>query len=154
LARYVTTIANEGTCYNLSLLDKLTDSEGHLLKEFKAEVRNEVELSPETWNVVRNGMKDAAASYAHFNKLSVTAAGKTGTAQENTRRADHALFVGYAPFDNPEIGISCRICFGYSSGFASQMGYKVFEYYFADDKEEVVSDEAIQIDPSSISNAH
>lgn len=154
LARYVTTIANNGTCYNLSLLDKLTDSEGNLLKEYEAEVRNKVELSSGVWDVVQTGMKDAAASYAYFNQLSVTAAGKTGTAQENTKRADHALFVGYAPFDNPEIAISCRICFGYSSGFASQMGYKMFEYYFADNKEEVISDEAIQIDASTVSNAH
>ena len=35
LARYVTTIANNGTCYNLTLLDKLTDSDGNLLKEFE-----------------------------------------------------------------------------------------------------------------------
>ena len=154
LARYVTTIANNGTCYNLTLLDKLTDSDGNLLKEFEAEVRNEVELDQNVWNVVRTGMKDAAASYAYFNELPVTAAGKTGTAQENTKRADHALFVGYAPFDNPEIAISCRICFGYSSGFASQMGYKVFEYYFADDKENVISDEAMEIDASMISNEH
>ena len=154
LARYVTTLANNGTCYNLTLLDKLTDSDGNLLKEFDAEVRNEVEISQETWDVVHTGMKDAAASYAYFNQLPVTAAGKTGTAQENTKRADHALFVGYAPFDNPEIAVSCRICFGYKSGFASQMGYKVFEYYFADDKEEVVSDEAISIDSSMISNEH
>ena len=154
LARYVTTIANNGTCYNLTLLDKLTDSDGNLLKEFEAEVRNKVELDQNVWNVVRTGMKDAAASYAYFNELPVTAAGKTGTAQENTKRADHALFVGYAPFDNPEIAISCRICFGYSSGFASQMGYKVFEYYFAEDKEDVISDEAMEIDASMISNEH
>ena len=64
------------------------------------------------------------------------------------------MFVGYAPFDNPEIAVSCRICFGYSSGFASQMGYKVFEYYFAEDKENVISDEAIEIDASMISNEH
>ena len=154
LARYVTTIANNGTCYNLTLLDKVTDSGGNLLKEFEAEVRNKVELRQDIWDVIHIGMKDAAASYASFKDLPVTAAGKTGTAQENTKRADHALFVGYAPYDNPEIAVSCRICFGYSSGFASQMGYKVLEYYFADDKETVVSDEAVEMDDSMISNEH
>lgn len=154
LARYVTTLANNGTCYNLTLLDKMTDSEGNLLKEFDAEVRNQVEISQSTWDVVHTGMKDAAASYAYFDELPVTAAGKTGTAQENTKRADHALFIGYAPFDNPEISVSCRICFGYKSGFASQVGYNVMEYYFADDKEEVISDEAVSIDDSVITNEH
>ena len=152
LARYVTTIANNGTCYNLTLLDKLTDTNGIVLKEYEAEVRNEVEISQSSWDTIHQGMKDAAASYAGFHDLPVVSAAKTGTAQENTKRADHALFVGYAPYDNPEIAVSSRICFGYSSGFASQMGCKVFEYYFADDKAEVVSDQAADIDSSAITN--
>ena len=154
LARYVSTIANNGTCYNLTLLDKLSDSNGKLLKEYDASIRNQVELSPSTWDAVHVGMKDAAASYALFNQLPVTAAGKTGTAQENVKRADHALFVGYAPFEKPEIAVSARICFGYSSGFASQVGYKVMEYYFAENKESVVTEEAIAVDPNSVTNEH
>ena len=99
-------------------------------------------------------MKAAAASYALFDQLSVVAAGKTGTAQENTRRADHALFVGYAPYEKPKIAVSARICFGYSSGFASQVGYKVMEYYFAENKDDVVTDQAIAVDPNSVTNEH
>lgn len=152
LARYVTTIANNGTCYNLTLLDKMTDSEGTLIEEFAASVRNQVELKQSTWDTIHIGMKDAAASYALFDQLSVTAAGKTGTAQESSKRPDHALFVGYAPYEDPEIAVSARICFGYSSGFASQIGYKVMEYYFAENKEDVVTDHAIEVDPASVTN--
>ncbi len=154
LARYVTTIANNGTCYELTLLDKMTDSEGNIVEEFNAEIRNQVELKQSTWDTIQTGMKDAAASYALFKDWFITAAGKTGTAQENTRRADHSLFVGYAPYDAPEIAVSVRICFGYTSGFASQVGYKVMEYYFAEDKEDVVSDQAIAVDPGSVTNEH
>lgn len=154
LARYVTTIANNGTCYDLTLLSKMTDAEGNVLEEFNANVRNQVEISQTSWNVIHEGMKEAAASYALFDELCVTAAAKTGTAQENTKRADHALFVGYAPYENPQIAVSARICFGYSSGFASQVGYKVMEYYFAEDKQEVVTDQAIAVDPDSVTNEH
>lgn len=154
LARYVTTIANNGTCYNLTLLDRMTDSEGNLLQTFEAEVRNEVDISQDSWTTIHSGMKAAAESYSYINQLSVPVAGKTGTAQENTKRADHALFVGYAPYDNPEIAVSCRICFGYSSGFASQTSAKVFEYYFAENKEEVLDDKAVEINDSLISNEH
>ena len=38
LARYATTIANSGTCYNLTLVDKITDPEGELVRENSAEV--------------------------------------------------------------------------------------------------------------------
>ena len=136
----------------MTLLDKLTDSEGNLLKEFEADVRNQVEISQASWDTIHNGMKAAAESYTNFDQLPFAVAAKTGTAQENTKRADHALFVGYAPYDDPKIAVSCRICFGYSSGFASHMGYKVMEYYFADDKQEVITDHAIEVDDSLITN--
>ncbi len=154
LARYVTTIANNGTCYELTLLDKLTDSKGTLLQKYDAAVRNEVEISSQSWDTIHTGMKAAMDASSYFKDLGISVGGKTGTAQENTKRADHALFVGYAPYDNPEIAVSCRICFGYSSGFASQTSAMVFEYYFADDKEEVLSDEAVDIDASMITNEH
>ena len=154
LARYVTTIANDGTCYNLTLLNKLTDSEGLLLEEYNADVRNEVDISQESWDTIHTGMKAAMDASAYFKDLGISVAGKTGTAQENTKRADHALFVGYAPYENPEIAVSCRICYGYSSGFASQTAAMVFEYYFAEDKEAVLSDEAVEIDASMITNEH
>ncbi len=154
LARYVTTIANRGTCYNLTLLDRMTDSKGNLLETFDADIRNKVEISDESWTTIHTGMRAAAESYSYINKLPVDVAGKTGTAQENVKRADHSLFIGYAPYNNPEIAISCRICFGYSSGFASQTSAKVFEYYFADNKEEVIDNQAVEINDSLISNAH
>ncbi len=154
LARYVTTIANNGICYDLTLLDRLTDTNGIVLKEYSAEVRNQVDIKQSSWDVIHEGMKDAAASYAGFTNLPVVAAGKTGTAQENIRRADHALFVGYAPYENPEIAVSARICYGYLSGFASKIGCEIMEYYFADDKDAVMSDQASVFDDSSISNAH
>jgi len=154
LARYVTTIANNGTCYNLTLLDKLTDSEGSLLEEYNATIRNQVEISDISWNTIHSGMKAAMDNSAYFKDLGISVAGKTGTAQENTKRADHALFVGYAPYEKPEIAVSCRVCYGYSSGFASQTAAMVFEYYFAEDKDEVLTDEAVNIDTSIITNEH
>ena len=57
LARYVTTIANSGTCYNLTLLDKTTDSQGNLLKEYHAEVRNQIDLPQEYWDAFHLGMR-------------------------------------------------------------------------------------------------
>ena len=57
LARYVTTIANSGTCYNLTLLDKTTDSQGNLLKEYHAGVRNQIDLPQEYWDAFHLGMR-------------------------------------------------------------------------------------------------
>ena len=57
-------------------------------------------------------------------------AGKTGTAEESTTRANHALFVCYAPYDTPEIAIATRIANGYTSNYAAQTTKDVLQYYF------------------------
>ena len=42
--RYVVAIANSGTCYNLTLIDKVTDYEGNVILDNHAEVKNQVQL--------------------------------------------------------------------------------------------------------------
>ena len=56
LARYVTTLATSGTCYNLTLIDKITDYDGNVIMENHAEVNNQVELSSDIWNTIHTGM--------------------------------------------------------------------------------------------------
>ncbi len=136
LARYVTTVANNGNCYNLSLIDKTTDSEGELLKEYTPELRNKVELAQSTWNSIHSGMRQVILDKPYFEGVAVSVAGKTGTAQENKKRPNHALFVCYAPYDNPEIAIATRIAYGYASDNAAQMTKDVIMYYFDLEEEE------------------
>ena len=103
LARYVTTIANSGTCYNLTLLDKTTDSRGNLLKEYHAEVRNQIDLPQEYWNAFHLGMRQVVENKKYFSDLAVNVAGKTGTAEQTASRPNHALFIPcHAPDENPE----------------------------------------------------
>ena len=130
LARYITTVANGGTCYDLSLIDKLTDSSQRVLIDYKPKIRNQVEIKPSTWTAIHNGMRRVVLSKPYYEDLGVNVAGKTGTAQESKSRANHALFVGYAPFENPEISISTRIAFGYASDYAAELSRDVFKYYY------------------------
>ena len=72
-----------------------------------------------------------------FNNLNLTIAGKTGTAQQSKRHPNHALFIGYAPYENPKVSIAVRIANGYTSAFAASMAADIFRYYFnlADEEE-------------------
>lgn len=130
LARYVATVANGGTCYNLTLLDKVTDAGGNLIKEYEPEVRNTIEMSTEYWNAIHTGMRNVVLGKTYFSDLTVNVAGKTGTAQQTTTRPNHALFVGYAPYEEPEIAIVTRIPFGYSSDYAAQTTRDIIKYYY------------------------
>ena len=138
LARYVATVANSGTCYNLSLLDKVTDRSGNLLKDFSLEVRNTIEMPTSYWDAIHRGMRGVVEAKKYFVDSGIIAAGKTGTAEESKTRPPHAVFVGYAPFDKPEIALATRIGNGYSSDYAAQISCKVMQYYFNPEKEEEI----------------
>lgn len=137
LVRYIGSVANEGTTYNLTLLDKLTDSEGNTIEDYSASVYNNVGVAPASFDVIQEGMHEVALDTNAFQSLNLTLAGKTGTAQQSLRHPNHALFVGYAPYENPEIAIALRITNGYTSANAAAMAADIFRYYFdlVDDEE-------------------
>lgn len=140
IARYVATLANRGTCYNLTLLDKLTSTNGTLLEDYKADVLSQVEIQDSTWNAVQSGMRMVAENTGVLSSLSdlgLNVAGKTGTAQQSKSHPNHALFVGYAPYENPEIAVAVRIANGYTSANTADVAADIFKYYFnlADEKE-------------------
>lgn len=153
LSRYVTTIANNGTCYNLSLLDKVTDSNGNLLKDFSPEVRNKVDIASSTWNSIHEGMRQVVEKRSDFGLLrnaGINVAGKTGTAEETRKRANHALFVSYAPYENPEVTITTRIANGYTSNYAANLTRDIYLYYFGIQEEDaILSGTAARPDVSS-----
>jgi len=68
-----------------------------------------ISLDPETWQVIREGMRRVVEQPGGTGGLArvkgIEVAGKTGTAQ-NPPNPDHAWFVGFAPFDNPQIAIA------------------------------------------------
>ena len=138
LSRYVTTVANSGTCYNLTLIDKVTDYEGNIILNNQAEVKNTVQLAKSTWDAVHQGMRNvvaySAGSNELINQINVNVAGKTGTAQESKVKPDHALFVSYAPYEAPEVSVTCVIQNGYSSANARELAGFIYAYMYDPDK--------------------
>ncbi len=131
LARYLTAVASSGDIYKLTLLDKETASDGTLVQEFKPEViRKITEVSNVSWDAIHNGMRMVAENNRSFKDFPIAVAGKTGTAQQITTRANHALFIGYAPFDRPQIAIATRIAYGYTSANAAEVSRNILKYYF------------------------
>ena len=146
LARYVTAVANSGTVYNLTLLDKITDSEGNVTEEKEATIRNTLEMDSSYWNAIHEGMRRVVTDMSYFNDFPIEVAGKTGTAQQSKTNADHGLFVCYAPYDSPEIAIAARIANGYSSSYVADTTKDVLKYYYG--IEDVVTGNASEISAS------
>ncbi len=153
LARYVNAVANAGVCYNLSLLDKLVDSDNRVLEDYSPTVRNNMNISSSTWNAVHNGMMEAVAHYDAFEDFPLVTAGKTGTAQQVTNRPNHALFIGYAPFNDPEIAVATRIAYGYTSSNAAEVTRDVYKYYFGlEEEDKIITRKAVLPDSQAISD--
>ena len=151
LARYVTTVANSGTCYNLTLVDKIEDHNSNLVTDNHAEVRNTIDMSDEYWNAIHTGMRKVVEGKSYYANLDVNVAGKTGTAQENRNRANHALFISYAPYEDPEISVTVRVANGYTSDYSAQIARDVYEYYYGlKDESEIITGTAGALEGGNI----
>ena len=88
---------------------------------------------PEDWVKMRDAMVDVIQSGTGRgikSGLQYSIAGKTGTAQITNNEPNHALFVSFAPYENPEISITVVIPNGFSSSNAAELASKVYQYYY------------------------
>lgn len=135
LARYTATIGNGGTVYNSSIIKKVVDTNGDVIELFYPEVANTVELDEYIWNAVyeggRNVILSSAVGTELFEKyLPVTVGGKSGTAEENKNRGNHANYITWAPYNNAEVSVSVMIPNGYAAVNAGIMSYYALSAYY------------------------
>lgn len=143
IARYTATLANHGQSYQLSMIGKITDSNGTVVKSFTPSLSSSVDLPEFVWNDVAKGMNELVKSNATLKDIKIDAAGKTGTAEESKTKPNHGLFIGYAPLVNPQIAITVRIANGYSSGNVVGVGKGIFNYYFhLEDTDQILTGKA------------
>ena len=129
LSRYVTAVAS-GKKYNYQLMNKIVDADGKTVKKYKADYEDISDtLTSSKWDAIHSGMREVVSTMDRFQGFDIPVAGKTGTAQQ-TGHANHGLFVGYAPYDDPEITIAVRIANGYSSHNAATAARNVISYYY------------------------
>ena len=137
ISRYVSTIANGGTCYNLTLMNKITDYEGNVVKASPHTIASQVNIDSALWNSVHTGMRYVVTNDVEnkklLNSINVEVAGKTGTAQESEDKPDHALIISYAPYSAPEVSITTVIPNGYKAGNAVDLTSFIYAYMY--DKE-------------------
>ena len=143
LARYVSAVAMRGTIYDLTLLDCTLDKDGNTIETFSSKPLDPFDPGEEYWESVSEGMRRVCAGRSSFTSLHrkledgeverLTSAGKTGTAQQAVNMPNHALFLGYAPYEDPEIAVAVRIPNGYSSDYAALVASQIMQYYFDPD---------------------
>lgn len=145
LASMAATIANEGTIYRPHLVKRIVDADGRTLRETKAEIIGTASFAKESFRLVKLGMlavvNEPGGTGAMARLYDVKVAGKTGTSQVVKLRdsksgtpyqyRDHALFVAFAPFDNPEIAVAVVVEHGEHGGAAAApIAGRILRTYF------------------------
>ena len=133
LAVSTAAIANGGTLWKPRVARAVVDEERRPIREFPPEMIRDRLAEPDSLRVVREGMRQAVTegSASALNDLFFTSAGKTGTAQTGAIGKNHGWFIGFAPYETPELAISVLVEEG--SGGATDavpVAKEVLYYYF------------------------
>lgn len=132
LASYVSTILNKGNRYALHLVKEVRSYKtGEIVYKNEPKVLSQTEISDSTVAAVKDGMRrvtEDGTAKAVFEDFPVSVGGKTGTA-EVSRGSDTVLFVGFAPYDNPQIAVAVVLEHGATSSYAAKVARAMFEYY-------------------------
>jgi len=137
LVNAVATIANGGDLLRPRLISEIQDDHGNTIASFGPEVRRQVPVNPDYLAVMREAMRQSVdsgvASSAKVAGLSI--GGKSGTAEFGEQHADgtydtHGWFVGFAPFEDPQIAVVVFVQRGGGFQNAAPAAARIFDYYF------------------------
>ncbi|SHI49172.1 penicillin-binding protein 2 [Clostridium cavendishii DSM 21758] len=140
IADYIATLVNGGTRYKTHLVDKITDIDGKVVKEFKPEAISHMDIDKGNLAAIKEGMRQAnevdmgTASYV-FKSFPISSGGKTGTAtfrddQKNFGREAYGVYVSMAPVEDPEIAVCVAIYDGGHGYFGASVARAIYETYW------------------------
>jgi penicillin-binding protein 2 len=159
LAVMTAALVNGGQVLKPQIVERIEDWQGQHIQLFKPQLLRQLDYTPKQLQTVKEGM------FAVVNELrgtgrraqidGVTVAGKTGTSQVVRRLSDeeeelltgdedipyrqrsHALFVAYAPAENPEIAVAVVVEHGQSGGaVAAPIARDIISRYFQNKEEQ------------------
>ena len=136
LANYIATLVNGGNHYACHLLKEFKSSDySQVTQSYEAAPLHTVDIEEEELDAVLQGMYDLSKTYTMarwFDPLPVEVGCKTGTAETSAKAAStNAVFVCFAPYDDPEIAVALAVEHGGSGSELANMAADVLGYYFS-----------------------
>ena len=136
LANYIATLANGGKHYPVHLLKTVkTNDFSQVVEEYEPEPLDTIDISRENLAAVLEGMREVASgdgtAAKYFADLGVTVGAKTGSAQVSSDSETNAVFVCFAPFENPEVAIAIVAEKGGSGAELGAVAADILSYYFS-----------------------
>jgi penicillin-binding protein 2 len=133
----VTSMANGGQILTPHVVKEFRDSMGNVQAPIEAEVRAQAPVEPGYLDILKAAMRQSVTKGVARNAAiqNVAVAGKTGTAEFGTAQYDgkhptHGWFMGFAPYDDPEIAVVVFVERGSGGNDAAPAAGRIFDYYF------------------------
>ena len=161
---YISTLANKGEKTDVTIIKDVIDAEGNSLD--MTEVRKnlneklgleekaleDIDISDSTIDAIFEGMRSVTGDhggtvYGTFSSFPIEVAGKTGTATSGNG-SDNAWFVGFAPYDDPEIAVVVIVEHGGHGYFTARAVKDIMEEYFGYNNDKI--DEDLSLKTSEI----
>ncbi len=147
MANYTAVLANGGTRYKCYLTERIVSPNGEIIIENQPVVTEKIEMAKENYEAITFGMRAVTTSIyknipgtaaKYFTGCPVEVAGKTGSAQFPGRDS-YGWFVGYAPYDKPEIAVAVMVGQAGSGGYVVPVAREIFEEYFRIKQKTIIS---------------
>lgn len=168
MAKYIAMIANGGKNIDITIIKDIMNSDGttevreklntFVNSELKLSGNNQSEItnvSAETLAIVKEGMRSVAmdeggTAYTVFKNFNIEIGGKTGSAEAGANNSIvNAWFVGFAPYDNPEIAVIVMVENGGHGYYTADVVKAVVDEYFGANKADVVEDMSVRTEDES-----
>lgn len=156
MAKYVAMIANGGKQIDVTIVKSIVNSDGSEVPRNEYEsyvneklgVTDDVEektFNQENINAILEGMRGVTSesggtAYSTFKNFNIEVGGKTGSAQTGITGKTNAWFVGFAPFDDPEIAIVVFVRNGGHGGYTAEVARDIIAQYFGMNTTQVTED--------------
>jgi len=143
---YISTLANKGKKTDVTIIKDIIKADGTSddVEKIKVDIdkklgldeiiNEDIEISDSTINAIFEGMRSVTGDhggtvYGTFSDFPIEVAGKTGTATSGNG-SDNAWFVGFAPYDDPEIAVVVIVEHGGHGYFTARAVKDIMEEYF------------------------
>lgn len=136
LANYIATLVNGGTRNAVHLLKEVKSSDfSQVLQSYEPQVLDVIDIQDQNLKAVKAGMLALTTNNSsvrqYFQSLPFQAGAKTGSAQVSGQNESNAVFVCFAPYDDPEIAVAIAVEHGGSGSELAGIAADVLRYYFS-----------------------
>ena len=157
MAKYTAMIANGGKNIDITLIKSITKADGTEVSkdEINSYVNerlgvsgnsgSDISISEENYQAIKEGMKGVTSdgsgtAYSYFRDFNIEVGGKTGSATTDTNGNANAWFVGFAPYDDPEIAVAVFVKDGQHGSYTAPTAREIFAQYLGMNSASVTED--------------